>query len=359
MIDYSVQNKKRHILRTLMFAFFLCVAVVISAAAVAYGTYRDGLKAAGTDTETKLFVVEAGSTAHDIAIDLEQDGLIRRSWVFEWYVRINGLRDDFLAGSYELSPSQSTPEIVANIVEGNISKEFITILPGQRIDQIKEMLLNSGFSASEVDVALNPRNYSGHPALEGKPEGGSLEGYIYPETFQRTTDTKPESIIRQSLDLMDQQLTSEIRAGFARQGLTPYEAIVVASIVEKEVNNLDDAPIVAQVFLKRLRDGMVMGSDVTARYGAVVDGVDLPENSAEADSIAIAHDSPYNTRIYPGLPPGPISNVSAQYLRAVAFPASTDYLYFVAGDDGKTYFSRTLAEHEAAVSAHCFALCGR
>jgi len=108
---------------------------------------------------------------------------------------------------------------------------------------------------------------------------------------------------------------------------------------------------------------MQLGSDVTAIYGAITEGVDLPADPAAAASRAIAYDSPYNTRKYNGLPPGPISNVGVLSLEAIANPAATDYLYFVAGDPdaegrpGKTYFARTIEEHEANVATHCKKLC--
>lgn len=358
MIDYTVQNKKRHILRALSIILGLFLIIGVGSALYVRNQYNNSLEPVGGAQRTE-FVVKKGDTAHEIALNLRQAGLIRAEWAFEWYVRVNGYRDQFLAGSYELSPTQSTPEIVADLIKGNVAKDLVTILPGQRIDEIRDDLIDFGFEPAAVDVALDPAQYEGHPALVDKPVGASLEGYIYPESFQTTGDTAPETIIRQSLDLMQEQLTPDIRAAFAAQGITTHQGIILASIVMQESNNPDDAATAAQVFLKRFREGMVFGSDVTARYGAVIDGVYLPENSAEADSIAIAHDSPYNTRIYSGFPPGPISNVSGAYIRAAAFPTNTDYLYFVAGDDGVTHFTRTLEEHDAAVAQYCFELCGR
>ena len=110
-----------------------------------------------------------------------------------------------------------------------------------------------------------------------------------------------------------------------------------------------DRPVVAQVFLKRYKEDMRLGSDVTAYYGARLAGKEP----------SLGYDSPYNTRLHSGLPPGPISNVSAGSLEAVAFPAQTDWLYFVAGDDGITHFSKTLQEHEALTAKYCKKLCSQ
>jgi UPF0755 protein len=120
-------------------------------------------------------------------------------------------------------------------------------------------------------------------------------------------------------------------------------------MVGQEVSNPSDQTQVAQVFLTRLHDNMDLGSDVTADYGAILAG-QLP---------SVNYDSPYNTRLHPGLPPTPISNVNAQELNAAAHPASTSWLYFVAGDDGKTYFSQTLQQQQANVAEYCHKLCSQ
>ena len=146
---------------------------------------------------------------------------------------------------------------------------------------------------------------------------------------------------------MKKRLTPDVRAAFTKKGFTVHQGVILASIVEQEVSNTTDRPVVAQVFLKRLQDGMQLGSDVTAFYGAIIAG----------KAPSVNYDSPYNTRIHDGMPPGPISNVSTSSLQAVATPANTDYVYFVAGDDGKTYFSHTLDEHEALTEQHCKKLC--
>ncbi len=134
---------------------------------------------------------------------------------------------------------------------------------------------------------------------------------------------------------------------FARRNLSIHDGLTLASIVQKEVKDPTDQKQVAQVFLKRLGVGMQLGSDVTYMYAAKQMGVEGTPSL----------ESPYNTRKYAGLPPGPIANMNPSAIDAVAFPAPGDFLYFVAGDDGKTYFSKTEAEHEANVRAHCTTLC--
>lgn len=359
MAGYSVRGT-RTTLRKLLLGFFVLVFIGLIIAVISVRQhYVANLQPVSTSAESQLVAVESGSSAKQIGAQLKKAGLIRDATVFEWYVRNHDVRDKLQAGSYYLRPNMNVPEIIGILTQGKVASDLLTILPGKRVDQIKEAFVKAGYSKPEVDAAFNPDIYKDHPALSDKPAGASLEGYLYPDSYAKTATTKPETIIRQSLDVMQKHLTPDVRAGFVKQGLTVHEGVSLASIVEKEVSKASDRPTVAQVFVLRLQSRIELGSDVTALYGAIVDGLDLPSDSAAATSIGIAHNSPYNTRMHPGLPPGPISNVSVTSLRAVAFPASTDYLFFVAGDDGTTYFSHTLQEHEANAQAYCHKLCGR
>jgi len=215
---------------------------------------------------------------------------------------------------------------------------------------VRQTLINAGFKPEEVDRALDPAAYTGHPALSDLPPGTrTLEGFLYPDSYQKDSGTKASAIVREALNEMAERLTPELRASFAAHGLSVYQGVTLASIVGKEVPSQNDRAQAAQVFLKRLNAGMPLGSDVTAFYGAIIAGKE-PN---------VDYDSPYNTRLHPGLPPGPIANVSDRAMQAVANPAPTDWLYFVSGDDGTTYFSNTLEEHEALTKEHCHELCGR
>lgn len=344
---FSNRGGVKHGLSAFTIAVAVIVVLLIGSALIVRKAYQDNLKPLSFDTKVHAITIEPGSTTAVIADTLKAKGLIKSDWAFEWYVRNHELRDQLKAGTYLFSASQSVPDMVNVIVEGKVATDLVTILPAQRIDQIKDSFLEAGFSKAEVDAAFKPGQYSDHPALRDKPEEANLEGYLYPESFQKTGDTKPSDVIRLSLDEMNLRLTPEIRQAVSKQGLTLHQAIIIASITEKEVDNPSDKPQVAQVFLKRYRSDMPLGSDVTAFYGAILAGREP----------SVIFDSQYNTRLHKGLPPGPISNVSDSSLAAVAFPAETDWLYFVAGDDGKTYFSKTLAEHEALTAAHCKRLC--
>jgi UPF0755 protein len=330
--------------------FVVAVLFLVAVAGLVRKAYSENLKPLNSSDNTSIIVtIDPGSTPSDIARELEDRGVIKSDWAFEWYVRNHNLRSDLKAGTYLFMPAQSVQDIVDKIVAAEVTSDLVTILPGKRLDETKDDLIEAGFSKKDVDKALDPDQYRAHPALTDLPKDASLEGYLYPESFQKVKETSASEIIEKSLDEMNRYLTAEVRQAFAKQELNVHQAVILASIVEQEVGIISDRPIVAQVFLKRYQEGMRLGADPTAFYGAAVNGKEL----------SVTYDSPYNTRLYEGLPPGPIGNVSATSIEAVAFPAQTDWLYFVAGDDGTTHFSKTLEEHEELTRKYCTKLCNQ
>ncbi|MET0779270.1 MAG: endolytic transglycosylase MltG [Candidatus Saccharimonadales bacterium] len=346
---YTSRPPKRRLVKKLVVVGIVMVVLLVGATAAVRYTYFQNLKPVSTSSQqAQRITVEKGATVDQIAKQLKDAGLIRSTWAFRLYVSSKEVREQLEAGTYMLEASQSLPEIVSQLTHGKVATDLVTIIPGQRIDQIRTTLENYGFSKAAVDVALNPATYAGNPVLVDKPSTvTTLEGYIYPDSYQKNDSTTPQQIIEASLREMGQKLTPDLRAAFARQGISAYEGLILASIVEQEVSRQSDRAQAAQVFIKRLNIGMPLGSDVTAYYGALIAG----------KGKTLLYDSPYNTRLHAGLPPTPISNVSASTLDAVAHPAATDYLYFVAGDDGVTHFTHTVQEHEAAAAQYCHKLC--
>ena len=310
--------------------------------------YFSSLRPVSANHSIVYFTVSPGESSHQIAKNLQQTHLIRSSRAFETYLRSKET-PILQAGTYKFSQSMSVQEIVHAMVVGDVAKNLLTVLPGKRLDQIKQAFAKAGYSQSEIDSAFDAANYAGHPALASLPRGASLEGFLYPDSFQKETTTPASTIVTESLDEMEKHLSDQIIGGFGPQGLSVYQGVILASIVVQESGDPASQPIIAQVFLSRLKQNMMLGSDVTAFYASAIAG--------QKSSVSI--DSPYNTRLYPGLPPGPIGNVTASALNAVAHPASTDYLYFVAGDDGKLHFSHTQAEHDQAVAQYCHKGCSQ
>ncbi len=346
-MKYELRPKKlKRWPQVLISAVIVLALVGVGAVLVARHMYNNELSPLNKlSQKTITITIPSGYSLTDIATLLEEKGIIKNATAFTQYVRNKNASNDLKAGTYDLSPSQSVPEIVSIITGGKIKYTLLTILPGQRLDQIKRTFINSGYSEADVNAALNPAQYKNMPALVDKPSGASLEGYLYPESFQKTGT--PTDIVRQSLEEMQKRLTPDIRNAIQTQGLSVHQGIILASMVEKEADRQADRNQIAQVFLSRLHNNMRLESDVTAFYGAALAGKPLSVN----------FDSPFNTYLHNGLPAGPISNVTLSSLQAVANPAKTDYLYFVAGDDGKVYFSRTKEEHEQNVAKYCHVQC--
>lgn len=345
---YSAQSKAHRWPRRLTIILLALLVLVVGATIAVRQLYYEKLKPVNSSqTTTILFTVDSGASLDEIATNLQEASLIKSAWAFKLYVSSKQVRSDLQAGTYSLAQSQGVDQIVEQLTHGKVATNSVTILPGQRLDQIRTSLINQGFPEKEVDEALDASQYAGNPALVDKPATATLEGYVFPDTFEKNNNTTAKDIVTRSLSSMQSQLTPDLRAAFAKQGLSTYQAITLASIVEKEASNMTDRQKIAQVFLLRLKKDMSLGSDPTAFYGAALAG----------QPASVNYDSAYNTRLYKGLTPTPISNVSMSSLQSVAHPTDTDWLYFVAGDDGTVHYSRTLEEHEALTNQYCHKLC--
>ncbi len=323
------------------------VGLAIAAGIGLYGAnvwYSNNLKPLSEAVAEQQFEIEDGDSIEAIASQLYDKGLIRNATAFEFYLSRQP-SSDLQVGLYRLSPHLSVKDIVTIIVEGQIDTRFTTIIPGLRLAEVVDSLVEQGFNEAEVNAALEA-TYD-HPLFSELPTGADLEGYIFPETIQITSETSVETLLERHFDELYSNISSEMLTGIARQGLSLHEAVILASIVQQEIGDPEIQPMVAQVFLKRLEIGEVLGADATFFYAAETLGVEP----------SVTLDSPYNTRINGGLPPGPISNFNITALEAVANPSNTDYLFFVSGDDGGTYFAKTEAEHNQNVAEFCFELC--
>jgi UPF0755 protein len=284
--------------------------------------------------------IKSGESTGQIAQKLQNTGVINSARAFSWFVRISRI-NNLQAGTYRLSSADTTPEIARSLENGKVSNINLLILPGQRLSQIKNKLVEAGYAESEIDQALF--SIRSHPLLKNISEDAPLEGYLFPDTYNIAPYTSVKELFNIMLNNFQSKITPSIKSGLKRQGLTLEQGIILASIVQKEVADPTNEKIVAQVFLKRLKDGNVLGSDVTYQYAAAETG----------QTASPELDSPYNTRKVVGLPPTAIANFDISALNAVANPAKTNYNYFVAGDDGKVYFSKTEEEHIQLTRQHC------
>jgi UPF0755 protein len=350
MSNYRYSKRRRGIPAKVIGILLILLIILVGGVLLARHIYTDDLKPVSDNQTTQIFTVKSGESVKDISDHLQKAHLIRSAWALQLYVHSKEVGAQMKAGTYALSPSQDTPSIVSRLTTGRVATQLVTILPGRRIDQVRADLINAGFTPASVDQALQPSQYSDMPVLAFKPANvNTLEGLLWPDSFQKDPSTDPAFIIRESLDEMGQHLTPDVQAAFTAEGLTTYRGVTLASIIEQEVNKPSDQAQVAQVFLSRLRAGSTLGSDVTARYGAIVAG----------KTPNLTYDSPYNTLIHNDLPPTPISTISQNALNAATHPAATNWLYFVTGDNGNTYFSTNLQDHDAQSQQYCHKLCGR
>jgi UPF0755 protein len=327
------------------------------------------------DHRVQRVEVKEGTAFTYIATRLKERGLIRNTLAFDIQARLTGKRSAVQAGTCSLTPSESSAEILDKLTSGCHDFKSLTFFPGATIEKplykfpgstldqdsmyIKAVLANAGYSEQEISSALG-KTY-GSPLFAGKPENSSLEGYIFGETYFVATDASAETVLKTAFAHMYSVVQkNDLIAKYQAHGLNLYQGITLASIVESELDCEDKSTperkdrcyqyqrTIAQIFLKRLKENISLGSDVTFIYAANLAHV--------APSVSI--DSPYNTRKHPGLPPGPISSPGELALKAVANPADTDYLFFIAGDDGLIYFAKTDAEHQQNIKKHCQKLCG-
>ncbi len=341
MARYQRQfGARRRFSRRLLLLLFILAIIAVIGTVLVREHYTDNLRPVGGSTAEIHITIPTGSSVSTIARQLYSTNLIRSKQAFEWYVSSHNQRDKLQAGTYSFNRGMSTPQIADAIASGDVATDLVTIIPGQRLDQIKDTFIQAGFDPAAVTAALQAQRYRAtYPALADNPSSTSLEGFLYPDSYQLTADTDPSEIVAESLKGMQKRLTSDVRAGFAKQGLSVYEGVTLASIVEQEVPKQADRTRVAQVFLSRLKQGMPLGSDVTVFY------------AKESNKPA------YDTTDRKGLPPGPIGTVSEGSLAAVANPAKTQWLYFVSGDNDITYFSKTYDQHKENIAKYCHQKC--
>jgi len=336
-------KKSRKFLWWLVIPAVVLILAVVSIITT-FAWYSNALQPKSMATNSVELQVEPGATIDQVGKELEQKGVIKSGLAFGIYMKLNN--KNIKTGIYYFAPNQQVSEIVDWLDKGRVGTRKVTILPGKTLAQIRQELIDSGFTADDVDAAL-AKQYT-HPLLAEKPATANLEGYIFPETYFVTNDSTADQLIVRTFDEFQKRIeTDGLRQKLVARGFDLYQGITLASIVAREVTNPEIQKQVAQVFETRLERGMVLGSDVTYHYAASLLGV--------APSASI--DSPYNTRIHAGLPPGPIGNFNLAALEAVATPNAGDYLYFVAGDDGITYFAKTFEEHQQNINQHCIKLC--
>ncbi len=314
--------------------------------------YREIISPAGTDDAPVNFVVEPGETASGIAFRLEEEGLITDAGLFKTYVRFYDLDANLEAGEHILRKTMTMEDVAHELLYATRREIQITIVPGWRIEEIAEMLAEETPINPEEFLLVARTGTFNYPFLSERPATSTLEGYLVADTYRIPADADATVLIERLLEMFDQRVTPQMRQDAQAQGLSLYELVTLASIVEREALLDSERPIVASVYLNRLAgilpeaDGYLR-ADPTYQYARGYDPASGRWWAGFLEQDPLTLDDPYNTFLYQGLPPGPICSPSLASLKAVVYPAETEYLYFYAKQDGSHShaFAKTFQEH--------------
>jgi UPF0755 protein len=289
-----------------------------------------------------LFDVEKGKGVRAIAEALKLKGIIRKQWPFVIQYEFFFFPQSLKAGEYEFRPSQSSQEILEDLIRGKIHLHAITIAEGLTARESADVFLPAGFgTAGEFIKAFREPEM----ILAWDAKARNLEGYLFPETYSLPKGLTAEEIFGKMVSQFKTVFDESWRRRAEELRMSVREVVTLASLIEKETSLPEEKKLVSAVFHNRLRQGMKLDCDPTIIYALKEKG----SYDGRLHTKDLKLDNPYNTYLYPGLPPGPICNPGRESLQAALYPASDDYFYFVSKNDGSHIFSRTLREHQAAV----------
>jgi UPF0755 protein len=301
------------------------------------------------------FTVEIGETAVSISQKLEEQGLIGDADIFRRFLSYNNLDSSLEAGDYELSRNMTMREVAEALQKANFEEVVVTIPEGLRAEEIAEILDEQNIMDGDLFLAfVRSGTVLDHPLLADRPSGVlSYEGYLFPDTYRLPLNATPEDLVTRMLDNMANKIFPNALDLAAAQGYSFYEILTIASIVEREAVIPGERPLIASVYLNRIAEGMYLQADPTVQYamGYQTDTDQwwkTPVTLEEYSSV----DVPYNTYLYPGLPPGPIANPGAASINATLQPEQSNYLFFMGcGGQGAHIFAEDFATHEKNVAA--------
>ncbi len=309
--------------------------------------WYDGLLTRPRDVNgAKLsFTIQPGESVNSVAVNLEALGFIRDAEAFRTYLIYSGLDTSIQAGEYRLSAGMSPIQIAHELQDATSAEVRFVVLPGWRMEELAASLSTSGLSVTPDDF---------YEAVGNPPKGfdflvgaNSAEGFLFPDSYIFSRQINAEELVAELVRHFALRLSRDLELAYQNQGLTVYQAVTLASIVQREAVRVEEAPQIASVYLNRLNIGMKLEADPTVQYAV---GYNALQNTWWTNPLSRADlqfDSPFNTYVYGGLPPTPISNPGMDALNAVAFPAETPYYFFRARCDGSGFhnFAVTFEEH--------------
>ncbi len=311
---------------------------------------------AGNDETPVEFTVEPGQSIAEIAGSLKAKRLITDAELFRRYVQLKGLDVGIQAGSYTLRQTMTIPEIAQALQTAKAPEQQVTVPEGKRMEEVAEIVMSQTSIPSEEFLQFAREGWrettlrETYPILSHIPPTATLEGFLFPDTYRLPLDATAKDLIERMVANFSHQVTPEIQQGFADHDLTLYQGITLASIVEREAVLDTERPLIAGVYYNRLREGWFLSACPTVQYalGYREDEGTWWKRVLLLEDLEVQ--SPYNTYRHLGLPPGPIASPGLDAIRAAAFPAETDYHFFMVDctkEDGSHLFAVTEEEHLA------------
>ncbi|MBI1907879.1 endolytic transglycosylase MltG [Candidatus Uhrbacteria bacterium] len=333
---------------------FIALLFGLALLAVFGAAWQLFLRAPSADVRPVTVQVEQGDGVKRVSGRLKETGLISNRFLFEAYARAAGAEAAFQPGAFALLPGTSYASLVDALTRPRVSELTVTVPEGYTLAQIGAVFEEAGLFSQDAWLAIvgdpavdyraetearRPTEFSAEFSfLASKPAYVSLEGYLFPDTYRFLKGATPEEAVVKMLANFDRKLTPEMRAAIKASGRSVHEVVTLASIVEREVRTARDRPLIADLFWRRLGIGMALQADSTVNY---LTGKKTPAVSNDDRAV----NSSWNTYMYSGLPPGPISNPGAAALEGTVFPETNDAWYFLTNETGTVYYAETNDAH--------------
>lgn len=323
--------------------FFLIIFVVliIVAGGLAVSAWRL-LVTPVTPPATVSLDVTPGSSLQRVARNLEEQGVISQALLLRMLAKWHEQEQQIQAGRYTFVAPATADEVLQRLVRGDVDRVSLTIPEGFNLQQIVNRIVESGYGeAARLWQLARDQEFITSLGVEAD----SLEGYLFPESYQFVPGTTEATLLRMMVEQFQRNLSTEKREAARQLGLSLHQHVTLASLIEKETGVVAEMPLISSVFHNRLAINMRLQTDPTVVYG-------VEDYSGTITRRHLNTPTPYNTYIIYGLPPGPIASPGRPALYAAVFPETSDYYYFVSRGDGSHHFSRTLREHNNAVQKY-------